>query len=341
MTTDLTSAVRAALDRWTLSATLEQREAEIANVAACGMALGLVVQQTLTAAGASPAVVRQQVLFQPYTHLQGVFDATKLVDTPLATFPVPSTVSTVLARAAALAVHASLGLETVSYGSEFSGHPFVNLVALPGKSVYAEKSKSEMRGHTDGVSFPFNGQDNAENSRIAPSPDLVTLAGLRNPDGVPTRLIPLDSVLAKLTPSQVAELTKPQYSFRSQKSFIEGMQHALKRELVVIDEPILRMEGGYFHVRYSHSNVIPTAADGPAHDAAAAFEAACKEAVIEVAVKPGDLLIIGNRRALHGRGQLADQVGGQSRWLLRCYGLDTSGLPDAKRRSAGSYVLFP
>src|SRR5204863_7770511 len=115
--------------------------------------------------------MRRHVLQAPYCHLQGVFDASSQVDTPTGFNPVPDTTGTVAGRAAVLAVHAMLRMETVSYGTENDGNLFVNLVTLPGQGAFAEKSKKKMRGHTDGVSFPFNGEDDAENARIAPSPD--------------------------------------------------------------------------------------------------------------------------------------------------------------------------
>jgi hypothetical protein len=82
---------------------------------------------------------------------------------------------------------------------------------------------------------------------------------------------------------------------------------------------------------------------GAAEQASNQLEAACNQAAKPVVVQPGDVLVINNRLALHGRDKVGDDVGGQSRWLLRTYGLDTSNLKPVKRHLAGRppHVLFP
>ncbi|MEJ5999730.1 hypothetical protein [Paucibacter soli] len=340
---DLAAAVRAAVADWIDATTQAQQQMEMANPATLGAVLGLTVEHTLQAAGHDPAALRERVLQAPYCHLQGVFDASSLVDTPTAFNPVPDTTATLAGRAAVLAVHGLLRMETVSYGAENGGHLFVNLVVLAGQGAMPEKSKKGLRGHTDGVSLPFNGDDDANDVRIAPSPDLVTLVGLRNPKAVPTKLMPLDDILAHMLPGDVAELKKPQYSIHSQKTFVQGMKAVLGRELVVIDEPVLKDVGQGTYVRYSHRSVSPTVSGGAAEQASRNFEAACIQTVVPLVVQPGDVLVVSNRVSLHGRGEPSGEVGGQSRWLLRTYALDTSKLAAHKRHLGASppHVLFP
>jgi len=225
----------------------------------------------------------------------------------------------------------------------FGAHLFVNLVAMPGPGAFAEKSKGGMRGHTDAVSFPFNGDDDPDDGRIAPSPDFVSLVGLRNPKDVPTRLMLLQDVLPLLSPADVDELKKPQYSIRAQRTFRQGTKRILGTEHFVIDAPVLKDTAGGTYVRYSHSNVTPPVNGGPAEQASNQLEACCNQTAKPVVVQPGDVLIINNRSALHGRGEVGDDVGGQSRWLLRAYALDTSKLQAQKRHQGGAapHVLFP
>jgi hypothetical protein len=340
---DLAAAVRTAVNDWMIAATTTQQQVQMANPATLSAVLGLAVQHSLAIGGCAPADVRARVLSASYLHLKAVFDSTALVDTPTAFYPVPDTVGSVAGRAAALAVHGVMHLETVSYGTENEGNLFVNLVTMPGSGALAEKSKKSMRGHTDGVSFPFNGDDDSQDARIAPSPDLVTLVGLRNPEDVPTKLMPLPDVLARMTQDDVNELKKPQYSIRSQKTFIQGMKRILGKEHVIVDQPILKATPGGAHIRYSHSNVVPSTSGGSAEHASNRLEEACNQAAVLVVVQPGDVLIVNNRLSLHGRGEVGDEIGGRSRWLLRTYGLDTSNLPTHKRHLGGAptYVLFP
>ncbi len=342
--TDLAAAVRGAVGQWMRTTTPAQRQVELsAAPAALSATLGLTAGASLTSQGHGAAVVRAFLLNAPYRHLSRAFDVVSLVDTPTAFFPVPDTDGTDAGRAAALAVHGLLELETVSYGSENDGNLFANLVVMPGDGAFAEKSKGSMRGHTDAVSFPFNGEDDPQDVRIAPSPDLVTLVGLRNPNGVPTRLMPLADVLPLLTPADVVELKKAQYSVTAQKTFRQGTRRMLGLEHVVIDAPVLKDSSNGLYVRYSHSNVTARVTGGAAQQAAEHLEAACNQVAKPVVVQPGDILVINNRLALHGRGKVGSDVGRQSRWLLRAYALDTSGLHPQKRHPAGAapHVLFP
>jgi L-asparagine oxygenase len=340
---ELAAAINAAVNDWLQSTTPAQRHMEMSNPATLTVGLGLAVQQLLMRGSHSPAALRSHTLRVPFFHLTNVFDAGSLVDTPSAFFPVPESVGTIVGRAAALAVLGVLQMEAVSYGTENEGNLFVNLVAMSGSGVFAEKSKKSMRGHTDGVSFPFNGDDNGEDPRIAPSPDIVILVALRNPKYVPTNVMSLPEVLARLSHNDVIELKKPQFSIRSQPTFVQGMKAILGKELVITDEPVLKDVPGGTVVRYSHNTVVPTMSGGIAEQASNYFEDACNQVAISIVLKPGDVLIINNRLGLHGRGQVGDDVGGQSRWLLRTYGLDSSKLPAHKRRLRGTppHVLFP
>ncbi|RXN88197.1 taurine catabolism dioxygenase TauD [Achromobacter aloeverae] len=308
-----------------------------------GAALGKSIEEELMSAGEDPSAVRQEVISAPFVLLAGVFTPAELPDTPEWFTPVPDTGGTQSGRVAALAVHGFLGMETVSYGSENSGELFVNLTAIPGEGKFSRKSQGRLRGHTDAVSFPFNGETDASNSRIAPSPDLVTLVGLRNPKAVPTTVMVLEEALAKLSPEDVHELKQDQFSIGSQATFLEGMRDILGDVHIAIDEPVLKDAPIGTIVRFSHSNVSPTEPGGTAETAAENFAKACGEVAKPVAVGPGDVVLVSNRLCLHGRGEVGDDTGGHSRWLLRTYALDTSQLDDSQRHLGDrpSHVLFP
>lgn len=254
--TDLAAAVRAAVDQWMKATTPAEQQAQLSTPEMLGRTLAGAAAATLVLAGQTAAGVREFFLAAPFRLLRGAFDPTVLPDTPQAFFPVPDSPGTVAGRATALAVHALLQLETVSYGAENEGNLFVNLVTMPGQGKVPEKSKKNMRGHTDGVSFPLNGEDDAGNPRIAPSPDLVTLIGLRNPGQVPTRLMPLKDILALMTPKDIAELKRPQYAISSQTTFVLGMKKILGKELVAFDVPVLTDCAAGTYVRFSHTKVV-------------------------------------------------------------------------------------
>ena len=339
----LAAAIRTAVAAWELETPFEQRADALADPGKLGGELASGVEEALIAAGEDLAAVRQKVLSAPFVALTNVFEPTQLPDTPDWFTPVPDATGTYSGRAAAIAAQAFLGMEAVSYGSENSGELFISLTAIPGDGKFARKSQGGLRGHTDGVSFPFNGETDASNARIAPSPDVVTLVGLRNPKSVPTTVMVLQEALNKLSPEDIHELKQAQFSIESQVTFLEGMRDILGDVHTAIDEPVLKDAAIGTIVRFSHSSVSPTEPGGAAEKAAENFAKVCSEVAQAVAIQPGDLLIVSNRLCLHGRGEVGREIGGQSRWLLRTYGLDTSQLDDSRRHLGNlpAHVLFP
>ncbi|WBY00048.1 TauD/TfdA family dioxygenase [Ramlibacter tataouinensis] len=233
-------------------------------------------------------------------------------------------------------------MEVVSYGSENDGVPFVNLVTLPGAGAMAEKSKGGMRGHTDAATFPFRGTFDPENKRIAPSPDIVFLAACRNPDRVPTVVMPLEDVLGKLSADQLAALKGPNIVLNAQRSFQRGTKQILGDEHLLDGAAILLDCNEGTWVRYTHSQShLYDEADKAAGAAKEAFEHACASSAQHLALEPGDLLLVNNRRALHGRAAVGDSIGGRGRWLVRSYGLDCTTLRGEQRYESAPYKLFP
>lgn len=333
----VSGAIREVVSEWAAARGLDAACAELANPAELAPQLAAAVRGRVEPAD----------LGDPWAHLHqagflrliGVFDPAELDATPEAFFPIPSCPGTITGRAAMLAIIGLLELEAVSYGSENSGELFVNLVTLPGEGVFADKSRKSMHGHTDAVSFPVRGYRSASFPNIAPSPDVVCLAALRNPDGVPTIVMPVPALVAALTPDHVAELKTRQFSVRSQKTFITGTKRVLGEELVEVDVEVLLETGEGTWIRYSHSSVDTLGEDSEA--AVEALNAACAGAATHVVLQPGDLLILSNRTALHGRAEVGGDPGGTSRWLMRGYGLKTQELTEAQRYAGSPHILYP
>jgi hypothetical protein len=293
-------------------------------------------------AGVSPAELSAYVREMPYLLLRNTFACEDLPATPQDWVPIPETAATRGALAAAVLLAGACGMEAVSYGAENEGALFVNLVTLPGTGALAEKSQGNMRGHTDAATFPFRGTRDPDFPRIAPSPDLVFLAALRNVDAVPTVVMPLAGILQRLSPEDLALLKGPNIVLGTQRTFMKGTKDALGEAHVVDGGAVLHDGPEGTWVRYTHSQSVVLDEDNAAAVAAKKnFEDACMQVAEQIVLQPGDLLIVNNRKALHGRATVGPAIGGESRWLIRGYGLDCSELPGEQRHAQGAYKLFP
>lgn len=339
-------AIHDAVSDWMLKNPLGTCLSALGHPSRLGSILLPAIQVSLAKVGIELYDVQEHAWTNPLIHLRAVFDLKQdLPETPSAFTPIPDVATTVAARACAVACLAALNSETVSYGSENGGDLFVNLVVLPGDDEFAEKSKSDMRGHTDGVSFPLRGQPHEFDPRVAPSPDFVCLSGLRNPDSTSTKVMPLEMVLKRLSAEDIAEMLKPQYVLRPQKTFklgldsLFGAQHPLSNPIQYIQ--LLFQAGDGYWIRYSHSAGDADFDSDLPKQVLERFEKACLDCSTSVVIAPGDLLIVNNRVGLHGRSEVGGEAGGESRWLLRTYGLDTSDLTAAQRYPGSQFKLFP
>lgn len=292
--------------------------------------------------GISPTELSETVRNSSHLLLTNAFECADLPETPQSWLPIPDIPATRAALAAVVLVAGACGMETVSYGSENAGALFVNLVTLPGVGALQEKSQASMKGHTDAATFPFRGMRDPNFPRIAPAPDIVFLAGLRNVDLVPTVVMPLPSILQQLSLEDVRLLKGPNIILSAQRTFVKGTQAALGDTHVLDGAPVLHDGPEGTWVRYTHSQSLPfDENDKKVVTAKNNFEAACLSVTEQVVLRPGDLLLVNNRKSLHGRSKVGPEVGGESRWLIRSYGLDCAQVGDDQRHKSKRHILFP
>jgi len=336
-------AVRAAVTQWRAGVTFEHMLNGLACPEDLSRELLPAIERELSARNCSCVEVRAFAWAQPFLKLEAVFQPSELPDTPIDFCPVPEVEGTVLARVTAIACLATINSAAVSYGSENGGALFVNLVVFPpGRGKFTDKSADKMSGHTDGVTFPLRGYSDPVNERIAPSPDFVCLSALRNPKEVPTTVMPLERLMDCLSHEQIQELQKPQYIIGSQLTFRDGMVDILGDELEVDDAQLLFPMNGNWWIRFSHSTTqIAEIGKKSAQEAMDALKQACAECVIAVPLQPGDIALVNNRIALHGRSEVGKEYGGQTRWLLRTYGLDVSDLDPSQWHEGSTFMLYP
>lgn len=336
-------AVRVAVSEWRAKVTFEQVLEYLARPGDLGRELQPAIERELNSRGSSCAEVQAFAWGQPCLTLEGIFQPDDLPDTPIDFCPVPEAEGTAIARVTAIACLAAINSATVSYGSENGGDLFVNLVVFPpGRGKFTVKSADKMSGHTDGVTFPLRGYRDPLNDRIAPSPDFVCLSALRNPKQVPTTVMPLDHLMARLSQEHIDELQKPQYIIGSQLTFRDGMVDILGDELDVDDAQLLFKVNGNWWIRFSHRTTqIADIDHRSAQEAMDALKHACADCAIAVPLQPGDIALVNNRIALHGRSEPGSEYGGQTRWLLRTYGLEITDIDPSQWHEGSTFMLYP
>lgn len=332
--------VKSVVLSWFTGKTVDQAYLELGDLPKLHSMFRSIIQSRLQTLGYGSAALNEFQNGKPYLHFPDVFTLGDIPHTPTVFRPVVQCHGALFAQVTTIAILASMGLDAVSYRSENQGELFINLVIMPGDNAYGDKSRKAMKGHTDAVSFPVRGRVDPYLPRIAPSPDFVCLAGLRNPNDVATTVIPLGKVLSKLSAADISELKKPQFGIRSQLTFQEGMWEVLGEELVVEDGELLFDVDNEIWARFSHSSVLAPE-ESSAETALNAFVEACKGCADQIIVRPGDVLLINNRLALHGRTDVLGEPGGESRWLLRTYGLLTDQLSPDQYHKESIHLLYP
>jgi Fe(II)/alpha-ketoglutarate-dependent arginine beta-hydroxylase len=163
--------------------------------------------------------------------------------------------------------------------------------------------------------------------------DYVALLCLRNPDHTPTTVATLDG--GDLCPEHMQVLREPRFiilpelahvadeacstmSVREARLYENGRrqlerQTAAAERVALLygdpDKPYLRVDPAYMR--------LPVPGDRLATEAFAALAAVIERKLEPVALTPGDLVVIDNARAVHGRRPFRARYDGRDRWLKR------------------------
>ena len=234
-----------------------------------------------------------------------------------------------------LALVGALKLRVVSYTCESNGWVFAHLTPKPGEGSLAENSLNLMAGHTDALHCPFPSEFDESRDLPPPAPDFVVLIGIRNPDKVNTLVARLSKLLENISSRAQDQLRQPIFLFNKQDTFDTSFGK-------LIGYPVLHRHSTYGDfIRFSSSRVAVDAQRFPEGDQALTeLREALPKCRETICVTPGDVLLINNRTALHGRDAiLKHEYAGKTRWLVRTYGYrtDTPGRFKDKKRP---HLLF-
>lgn len=214
--------------------------------------------------------------------------------------------------------------EPIAYQDEKEGALIQNVSPVQGQEHRQE--------NTGSVYLEFHTEDGFHLFK----PDFVGLLCLKSDHDhiARTGSASIRKVLQHLDEETISLLRKPLYHIRLASSFTKDVTTVKYSSLLPIlsgdlSEPELCMDG------HAMEAITPEA-----EQAMETLEAALKKALIEVALVPGDLLIIDNRVAAHTRTAFQPRYDGQDRWLQRMFVVQ-----DFRRsrvgRPAGSHACFP
>jgi L-asparagine oxygenase len=203
---------------------------------------------------------------------------------------------------AQLAVMSVLG-HVIAYADEKRGGLVQDICPAVGQEYRQENTGSMLLElHTEDGFHPFR-------------PEIISLMCLRGDHErtAATVTASIKSVLPLLSDSVVQALREPIYRIRFSTSFVGPDEPPrYSSPLPVLsgphDDPDLCVD---FHAMATIRS-----------DGAAAFEAlreAMTAALIGVVLEPGDLLVVDNRVAVHGRTGFVPRYDGEDRWLRRCF----------------------
>lgn len=200
----------------------------------------------------------------------------------------------------ALTLVAALHGEVVGWHNQQDGHLVHNILPSPAheRMQVGGSSLAPLTWHTEDAFHP----DRA---------DFLLLACVRNPDGLGTRLAVAGSF--DLTDEQIAELSQPKLVIYPDDSYQDSGADSISSAGMAT----VWQRSGHLCLRYDPAYTRMLAPDDGFRSAYEHLGRQMNEKGVLVSLRPGDLLIVDNDVAAHGRGPFRARYDGTDRWLKR------------------------
>jgi L-asparagine oxygenase len=202
-------------------------------------------------------------------------------------------------------VSAVLG-DQIGFRPELGGQLIQDIVPVVGqeRTQQSVSSADELYTHTE-LAF-------ADDDYRA---DYLVLFCLRaDHEGVAaTTLSSVETVLPLLARSTVETLAQPRFQTTVDQSFLRGI--GLDAPIWVGPIRALTLDAGRPRIRADFAETVGT--DHAAQEALRELREVAESVAIEVRLRPGDLLVVENNHAFHGRTPFRARWDGLDRWLLR------------------------
>jgi L-asparagine oxygenase len=205
--------------------------------------------------------------------------------------------------------------DVIAYEDEKRGRLVQDICPVPGAETHQE--------NTGSILLELHTEDGFHPSK----PHFISLMCLRSDHDEQAQTVAagVRAVLAHLDPAHVNTLRQPQFRIRVARSF-SGSAGAR------YSAPTPVLSGS----RTDPDLCIDIHAMEPMTDAAAdAFDAirsAMLRSLVGAVLQPGDLLVIDNRKAVHGRTAFTPRYDERDRWLRRCFAVTDIRVPHERLR---------
>lgn len=204
--------------------------------------------------------------------------------------------------------------QPVGYEPEHGGDLVQNIV--PTESAVdrqvSTSSKVQLMFHTEAAFHPFR-------------PRYLLLLCLRGDRAALTRLSSIFEVLPQLAADQVEVLFQPRFRTAVDESYLNGRTN-------VLSTPMAVLSGARHRPSMVFDADLMTGIDEQAEDALRSLGDATAACHTSIALDSGDLLIVDNTVAVHGRSPFTPRFDGFDRWLQRTFVVSDLTPSAAERR---------
>jgi Fe(II)/alpha-ketoglutarate-dependent arginine beta-hydroxylase len=219
----------------------------------------------------------------------------------------PITTKTSLEYEMAVMLYGTILGSVFGWSTQQEGHIVNDIIPM---ETFADQqvgasSKVELAWHTEDAYHPGRA-------------DFICLFCLRNPTGAPTTVASIVDIQSHR--DLPAALFEPCVRIAADDAQAAGAEAAGIEdwtESAVKPIPILSQNGAGLQMCVDPAYMSVAADDEAVRDEVTGFCQAIDEHLTEVVLKPGDLLIVNNHRAVHGRRPFKPTYSGRDRWLKR------------------------